>query len=73
MKLEGPTDPFLQATLARGMAIFTVAFSSTERGDKLTRTCIHRILRLPNQYGLLFNFQWEKTLRSGADHLLTVA
>ena len=55
------------------MALFTVAFPTTKRGHELSRTLIQRILRLPNECGLLFNFQWGETLRSGADHLLTVS
>ena len=71
--LQGSTDPLVRATVARDIAVFTVvAFSTTKRGDELTRTLIQRILRLPNRSGLLFNFQWGKTLRDGADHLLTV-
>ena len=33
---------------------------------------IQRILRLPNTSGLMCNFQWGKTQRDGADHLLTI-
>ena len=58
--------------LARDIALFTVAFSTLKRGDGLSRTLIQRILRLPNECGFLFNFQWRKTMRDGADHLMTV-
>jgi len=58
--LQGSTDPLVRATVARDIAVFTVAFSTTKRGDELTRTLIQRILRLPNRSGLLFNFQWGK-------------
>ena len=57
---------------ARNVALFTVAFSTTKRGDELTRTLIQGILRLANHCGFLFNFQWGKTMRDGADHLLKV-
>ena len=56
--------------LARDVAFFTVAFSTTKRGDELVSTLIQRIMRLPNKSGLLFNFQWGKTLRDGSDHIL---
>ena len=49
-----------------------VAFSTTKRGDGLSRTLLERILRLPNGCGFLFNFQWGKTMRDGADYLMTV-
>ena len=51
----------------------TVAFETTKRGDEFSRTLIQRILRLPNLSGFLFNFQWGKTMRNGADYLISVA
>lgn len=63
---------FERLVLARDVAFFAVAFSTTKRGDELVNTLIQRILRLPNRSGLLFNFQWGKTMRSGADHVLAV-
>ena len=65
-------DPYTLALLARDVALFSVAFCTTKRGDELSRTLIQRILHLPNKYGLLFTIQWGKTLLSGADLLLTV-
>ena len=65
-------DPYTRALLARDIALCTVAFRTTKRGDELSRTLIQNILRLPNECGLLFNFQWGMTLRSWADHPLTV-
>ena len=59
--------------LARDLALFKLAFETTKRGDELSRTLIQRILRLPNLIGFLFNFQWGKTMRDGADHLISVA
>ena len=56
--------------MARDIAFFAVAFSTTKRGTELTHTLIQRILRLPNQSGLMFNFQWGKTQRDGADHIV---
>ena len=65
-------DPYDRIVLARYIALFTVAFSTLKRGDGLSLTLIHRILRLPNECGLLFIFQWGKTMRDGADDLMTV-
>lgn len=73
INLQRTRDPLERITLARDIALFTVAFGSTKRGDELSRTLIQRILRLPNDSGLLFNFQWGKTMRDGADHLLSVS
>ena len=72
LHLRCTQDPYDRAVLARGIALFTVAFSTLKRGDGLSRTLIQRILRLPNECGFLFNFQWGKTMRDGADHLMTV-
>ena len=66
-------DPYDRVVFARDIALFTVvAFNTFKRGDRLSRTLIQRILRLPNECGFLFNFQWGETMRDGADHLMTV-
>lgn len=70
-ELRATKDPVRRLILARNMALFTVAFSTTKRGDELTRTLTQRILRLPDRSGFMSNFQWGKTMRgrSGAfDH-----
>ena len=72
-RLQCTSDPYTRVVLARDLALFTVAFETTKRGDELSRTLIQRILRLPNLSGFLFNFQWGKTMRDGADHLISVA
>lgn len=33
---------------------------------------LSNVLRLPQRSGLMFKFQWGKTQRDGADHVLTV-
>ena len=71
-RLQRATSTLNTLVLARDIALFTVAFSTTKRGDELTRTLIQRILRLPNRSGLMLNFEWGKTLRDGSDHLITV-
>ena len=71
-KLQSTVSILERVTLARDIAFLAVAFSTTKRGAELTNTLIQRVLRLPNKSGLLFNFQWGKTLRDGADHLISV-
>ena len=71
-QLQITTSDVGRVTLARDIAFFTVSFSTTKRGAELTATLIQRILRLPNKSGLVFNFQYEKTQRDGADHILAV-
>ena len=65
-------DPYDRVVFARNIALFTVAYNTLKRGDGLSRTLTQRILRLPNECDFLFNFQWGKTMRDGADHLMTV-
>lgn len=72
LKLKSASSPYERVVLARDIAFFTVAFSMTKRGAELTNTLVQRVLRLPNHSGLMFNCQWGKTQRDGADHILTV-
>ena len=72
LRIRCTQDPYDRIVLARDIALFTVAFSTLKRGDGLTRILIQHILRLSNECGFLFNFQWGKTMRDGADHLMTV-
>ena len=65
-------DPYDRVVFARNIALFTVAYNTLKRGDGLSRTLTQRILRLPNECDFLFNFQWGKTMRNGADRLMTV-
>ena len=71
-QLQISRDQKKRITLARDIVVFTVAFGTTKGEDELARTLIERILRLPNDSGLLFSFQWSKTLRSRADHFMAV-
>ena len=72
IRLQYASSDVERVTLARDIAFFSVAFSTTKRGVELTNILIQRILRLPNRSGLMCNFQWGKTQRDGADHILTV-
>ena len=72
LRLRCTQDTYGRILLARDIALFTVVFSTTKRGDGLSRTLIQHILRLPNERSFLFNFQWGKTTRDGANHLMTV-
>ena len=72
-RLHCTSDLYTRVVLARELDLFTVAFEITKHGDELSRTLIQRILRLPNFSGFLFNFQWGKTMRDGADHLISLA
>lgn len=71
-RLQLSSDVTERLILARDIATFTVAFSTTIRQNELTRMLIQRMLRLPNHGGFLCNFQWGKTMGDGADQLLTM-
>lgn len=51
------------------MVLYSVGFNATKRGDEPLIQCI---LRLSNESKLAFTFQWGKTTRDRAGHLLTV-
>ena len=72
LRIRCTQDPYDIIVLARDIFLFTIAFSTLNKGDGLSRTLIPRILRLPNECGFLLNFQWGKTMRDGADHLMIV-
>ena len=72
VRLQCTSDPYIRVVLARGLALFTVAFETPKRGNELSRTLIQRILRLPDLSGFFFNFQWGKTMKDGADHHISV-
>ena len=65
-------DLYDRVVFARNIALFTLAHNTLKRGHGLSRTLTQRMLRLPNECDFLFNFQWGKTMRDGADHLMTV-
>ena len=71
-RLQHATSPLDMLLLAHDIALFTVAFTTTNRGDELTRTLIQRILRRPNRSGLMFNLHWGTRLRDGSDDLITI-
>ena len=53
LRIRCTQDPYDRIVLARDIALFTVVFSTLERGDGLSRALIQRILRLSNECGFL--------------------
>ena len=53
-RLQCTSDRYTRIVVARDLALFTVAFEATKRGDELGRTLIQRILGLPNLSEFLF-------------------
>jgi len=59
-------------SLLRTRALLLLALVSLKRGKELGQTLSSSVLRLPGDKGLLFNYVWGKTLRSGARHVFGV-
>ena len=55
--------------ISRDIAIFSLAFCTSKRGDDIVKIVAKNVMRMPNQQGLVFNFTWGKTLRSGNGHM----
>ena len=54
-------------SLTRNIALFSSAFYSMRRGYDLSFTLRSQILQLPKSRGLIFNFQFGKTLRASSE------
>ena len=54
---------------SRDIAIFSLAFCTSKRGDDLVKIVANNVMRIPNKGGLVFNFTWGKTLRNGKGHM----
>jgi hypothetical protein len=59
-------------TLLRTRAMLLVAMVSLQRGKQLGETKSEAIMRFPDDRGLLFNYVYGKTLRSGTKHVFGV-
>ena len=60
-------------SLTRDIALFSLAFYSMRRGYDLSFTLGSQILKLPNSRGLIFNFQFGKTLRASNEAVVVLA
>ena len=69
MRSRAQTAPSLaeRIELTRDVALFSLAFASMRRGHDLSFTMGSQVLRLPAGQGLIFNFQFGKTLRDSVD------
>ena len=55
--------------ISRDIAIFSLAFCTSKRGDNIAKIVAKNVMRIPNQWGLVFNCTWGKTLRGGKGHM----
>ena len=69
MRSQAQAAPSLavRIELTRDIALFSLAFASMRRGHDLSVTMGSQVLRLPAGEGLIFNFQFGKTLRVSVD------
>ena len=58
--------------ISRDIAIFSLAFCTSKRGDDISKIVAKNVMRIPNKGGLVFNFTWGKTLRGGKSHMFGV-
>ena len=55
----------------RNIALYCLVFAVAKRIDD-ANVVAKNVLDIPNGGGLLFNFTWGKTLRSGKNHMFGV-
>jgi len=60
-------------SLTRDIALYSLAFFSMRRGYDLSFTLGSQILKLPGSKGLIFNFQFGKTLRASSEAVVVLA
>ena len=60
-------------SLTRDIDLYALAFYSIRRGYDLSFTLGSQILKLPESKGLIFNFQFGKTLRASSESVVVLA
>ena len=68
---EGLTDAG-KFTMLRTRAMLVLDACSLKRGAELGTTLTDSVVRFPDDSGLIFNYVWGKTLRSGSSHVFGV-
>ena len=58
--------------ISRDIAIFSLAFCTSKRGDGISKLVAKNVMRIPNKGGMVFNFTWGKSLREGKGHMFGV-
>ena len=58
--------------ISRDIAIFSLAFCTSKRGDDISKLVAKNVMRIPNKGGMVFNFTWGKSLREGKGHMFGV-
>ena len=60
MKRDKTKNTVKKMLISRDIAIFSLAFCTSKRGDDIAKIVAKNVMRIPNQGGLVFNFNWER-------------
>ena len=66
------TDPAARFAMLRCRAMLVLDASSLKRGAELGTTLTDSVIRFPDDTGMIFNYTWGKTLRSGSTHVFGI-
>ena len=65
-------EPGTRFGILRARAMLLLDAHSLKRGSELGQTLVQSVLRMPDDSGMLFNYVWGKTLRTGSAHVFGV-
>lgn len=60
-------------SITRDIALYALAFYTMRRGFDLSCTLSSQVLQLPDSAGMIYNFQFGKTLRKSTDSVVVLA
>jgi hypothetical protein len=72
LRSDSSMSPATRFTVLRARAMLLLDAHSLKRGAELGQTMVRSVLRMPDDSGMLFNYVWGKTLRSGSAHVFGV-
>lgn len=70
--LSPVTEPAARYTMLRCRAMLVLDACCLKRGTELGTTLTDSVIRFPDDSGMIFNYTWGKTLRSGSTHVFGV-
>jgi len=65
-------DDSTRFALLRTRAMLVLDACSLKRGAELGMTLTDSVIRFPDDSGMIFNYRWGKTLRSGSSHVFGI-
>ena len=75
MRVRAQLSPSVseRISITRDIALFSLAFYTMRRGFDLSCTLGSQVLQLPDSAGMIYNFQFGKTLRKSVDSVVVLA